>query len=79
MAGTTPTNNPNLTDRIINDFRFHPATAETGPKHQAVREAAELCAHKFTSLVPQGRELSTALTKLEEAMFWANAAVARSN
>jgi hypothetical protein len=30
------------------------------------------------SLVPAGRELSLALTKLEEAMMWANDGIARN-
>lgn len=63
--------------RIINDFKYHPADAETGKTHQQVREACELAAHKINSIVPDGREKSLALTKLEEAMFWANAGVAR--
>lgn len=29
-------------------------------------------------ICPDSRELSTALTKLEEAVFWANAAIARN-
>ena len=70
---------PDLTDRITNDFKFHPADSDTGEIHQRIREACELAAHKLNALVPPGREQSLALTKLEEAMFWANAGVARSN
>lgn len=40
---------------------------------KAMKDAAELVCH----LCPASRERSVALTKLEEAMFWANASVAR--
>ena len=70
---------PRLTERIINDFQFHPADEVTGLQHQAVREACELAAHKLSKLVPPGRELSLALTKLEEAMMWGNAGIARQS
>lgn len=67
-----------INDRIQNDFKFHPADEAKGQTHQAVREACELAAHKINSLVPESREKSLALTKLEEAMFWANAGIART-
>ena len=64
--------------RVRNDFRFHPATAETGPKHERVREACHRLALDLIELAPPSRELSLALTSLEEAMMWANAAIARN-
>jgi len=44
---------------------------------QAVREAMRAAAVAVAQAAPEGREQSLALTKLEEAMFWANAAIAR--
>lgn len=59
-------------------FDFHPATTpERGEQHELVRAAVKTAAAALIDLVPAGRELATALTKLEEAMFWGNAGVAR--
>lgn len=66
-----------LHERVENDFQFHPATDKTGPMHDKVRELLRMAAHELIERVPEGRELSTALTKLEEAMMWSNAAIAR--
>ena len=62
---------------IMNRFKFHPATKETGPKHNDVRAILGNTAIQIESIVPDGRELSLAITKLEEAMMWANAGIAR--
>ncbi len=66
----------NLTDEESNRFRFHPATAKTGPTHDAVRSEVLALACTLTTLVPAGRHRSLMLTSLQEAMMWANAAVA---
>lgn len=63
---------------IDNRFAFHPATAEEKrAAHASVRVACHELAVKLAESVPPSRELSTALTKLEEVMFWGNAALAR--
>lgn len=67
-----------LMDRVENDFKFHPATEVTGPFHDAIRNELLQTATFIVSHTPAGREQSLALTKLEEAMFWANAAIARA-
>ncbi|KKK88213.1 hypothetical protein LCGC14_2745460 [marine sediment metagenome] len=64
-------------DRINHDFSYHPATPKTGPKHDRVRELLLETAAQLVDIVPDGREQSVAVTKLEEAMFWANAGIAR--
>ena len=38
---------------------------------------ARTLAHHFNDVLPDGREKAVALTKIEEAMFWANASIAR--
>lgn len=64
---------------INHRFDFHPATTtEKQADHGSARAACRLAAHALVELCPPGRELSLALTKLEEAMFWSNAAIARN-
>lgn len=63
---------------IDNRFDFHPATtAEKRGEHGSIREACKALAHELDRKIPPGREKALALTKLEEAMFWANAGIAR--
>lgn len=55
-------------------------TPADSPAPQAMaqlRGEAEDLAHRINDLVPEGREKSTALTKLEEVLFWANRGIAR--
>jgi len=70
------TKKPEIQD-IENRFRHHPPTGNKGAQHEAVRGDLERLAKKFQKTLPDGREKSLVLTKLEEAMFWANAAIAR--
>lgn len=63
---------------IENRFTFHPATTvEKQNTHEVVRELCKDLARELNELLPEGRELSLAITKLEECMFFANAAIAR--
>ena len=66
-------------DDISNRFAFHPATTEEKKaEHGSVRALCWDVAEEFDRKLPAGREKSLAITKLEEAMFWANAAIARA-
>ena len=67
-----------LRDRILNDVKFHPATPDTGPRHDRVRALCLDTARELLELCPESRELSLALTALEETMHWANAAIAKA-
>jgi hypothetical protein len=67
------------TEDLINRFGYHPAnTEEKKSAHELVRAECLQVAVSWNDALPPGREKSLALTKLEEAMFWANAAHARN-
>lgn len=64
---------------ITNRFDYHPPQSERRRNaHEDVRGLLQDAAHELNHMLPEGREKSSAVTKLEEAMFWANAALARS-
>jgi hypothetical protein len=63
-------------DGVLDRFAFHPATEVTGPIHDGIRELFAETAKEVMGRVPRGRHQSLALTALQEAMMWCNAAVA---
>lgn len=64
--------------RDANNFGFHPAKGDQGQRYEENREDCRVVALRLRQRCPASRELSLALTKLEEVMFWANAAIARN-
>ena len=59
-------------------FSHHPPrTPETVSKHQEVRVGCAQLAALLDEACPDSYELKKALDKIQEAMFWANAAIAR--
>lgn len=67
-----------LIARNKNNFTYHQPDNLRIVKHQRIRESLNVVADMLVADCPESRELSLALTKLEEAMFWANAAIARN-
>lgn len=66
------------TDELWKRFSHHPPKDEhTVKRHEKVRSAIRECVGAMECVVPDSREKSVMLTKLEEAMFWANAGIAR--
>lgn len=64
---------------LTNRFSYHAPPADSGksPRYQAIRKAGLEFSQLLTEMCPPSRELSLAVTKVEEAVFWANAGVAR--
>lgn len=65
-----------MSDDLRKRYEFHSTGDEQRTKHDALREEIYRSAKYVDENVPSGREKSLALTKLEEAKFWANAAIA---
>lgn len=63
---------------LDNRFDYHRPDEAKADTHQQVRNACKALAETLDELVPAGREKSLVITNLEQAMFWANAAIARS-
>lgn len=63
---------------INNRFTFHPATPNTAAIYEAMREKAKELAAWMDENAPDSRELSLAITNLDQSVMWFNAAVARN-
>lgn len=64
-------------DDLVNRFSYHPATPQTAVLYAETRQRCLDLAAYAATVAPVSRELSLALTHLEEASFWINAAIAR--
>ncbi len=65
------------TQTINRNFTHHPPHGDQVERYQSLRESGRLLALKVNQLCPDSREKSLAIAKLEEAIMWANAAIAR--
>lgn len=64
--------------QIENNFKYHSPKEGQPEKYTQIREKAKELAYLIDELVPQSREKSLAITKLEESVMWANASIARN-
>lgn len=62
---------------IVVRFSYHSPNPEQFELYEDIRAFARRYAQLLTNFCPESRELSLAITKLEEVVFWANAAIAR--
>lgn len=62
---------------LDNRFAFHASTGAKGDDHAQIRQACRETSRTIDRICPDSREKSLAVTALEEAMMWANAALAR--
>lgn len=63
---------------IENNFTYHPPKAGQTERYTRIRETAKILAMLMEYTCPDSRERSLAFTRLEEAVMWANAAIARN-
>ncbi|MFJ6010201.1 hypothetical protein ACIQHZ_31450 [Streptomyces halstedii] len=62
---------------IENRFTYHAPSPMQEEAHQCVRDMGKAVAVFLNIALPDSREKSFAVTKLEETVMWANAAIAR--
>jgi len=66
------------TQQIKHNFTYHPPKVEQVEKYNDIRNRMKLLALFINETCPSSRERSLAITALENAVFWANAAIARN-
>lgn len=66
------------TEEIKDRFTYHAPSPDGVTRHAALSMAFIALAELVDETCKDGREKSLALTKLEEAKFWASAGVARN-
>ena len=59
-------------------FTYHEPKGTQVERYQAIRSTGKFLAVLVTESTPKSREQALALTKIEEAVMWANAAIARN-
>lgn len=59
-------------------FTYHAPKEDQPPRYSLIRSTAESLARTIVANTPPSREQSLALTNLEQAVMWANAAIARN-
>jgi hypothetical protein len=59
-------------------FTYHAPKEDQPKRYEALRSKALELAKQMSESAPESREKSLAITKLEEAVFWINAAIARN-
>lgn len=66
-----------LADELATRFTYHSPKGDQTVRYEAIRGAALKLARVIADLTPESREQSLAITELESAVMWANAAIAR--
>ena len=64
---------------IENNFKYHAPTPKQVGIYGSIRNAGKDLAELINAICPDSREKSLAITKIEESIMWANAAIARDD
>jgi len=65
-------------DELTKRFTYHAPKGGQPERYSYLRDRAKDLAAEISRYCPPSRETSLALTNLEQAVFWANAAIARN-
>lgn len=63
---------------LENMFTHHAPFGDQADRYTSIRSALKAAAQIVVNLTPESPEQTIAIRKLEEAMFYANAAIARN-
>lgn len=64
--------------QLENMFTYHSPKGDQPERYVMLRDKAKDLAYTIVTFTPPSREQSLAITHLEEAIFYANAAIARN-
>ena len=64
-------------NEIETRFTYHAPKGSQPKRYEDIRANGKLMAQLIVGSCPECRETALALTKIEEAVMWANAAIAR--
>jgi hypothetical protein len=65
-------------DKLENNFIYHKPIGDQAERYVEIRDKGKELALLLETLCPTSRELSLAMTNLEQAIMWANASIARN-
>ena len=65
-------------EELRNRFTYHSPKGDQPERYELIREGGFALANMILHSCPDSREKSLAFTKLEEAIMWANASIARN-
>ena len=69
---------PQQATQLKKAFSYHPPNREQTDRYEGIRGRALSLAELVCHSCPPSREASLALTKLDEAVMWANSAIVRN-
>ena len=64
------------TSEIRETFRYHPPSERVATMHRLIQDEIIGTTESIADLIPQSRERSLFITKMQDAKHWANAALA---
>ena len=65
-------------NEIEKNYTYHAPKDDQPERYEKIRFKAKMLAAYINENCPESREKSLAMTKLEEAVMWANASIARN-